>query len=309
MKSSFALFATVAAEPTFQEWAAQYGFNNDDSVMEQKYHANVAEIERLNAEDNGATFGVNQFSGMTAKEFEATYLNYKPEEQGLHNSDLPEIEVNYTEPEVGDQDWEVSPVKDQGSCGSCWAFGAVAGLEGQAIHVLGRHDILSEQQVGDCTSSNICGGGVAYTAYGKLKNKDLYTSASYPYTARSGSCRTGTASGVQLTGYSRPASPLTDSQLASALDQYPQVVAVGASSWQSYKSGILKASTSCSLNHQVYATGYGSNFFKVKNSWGPSWGENGFIRLVRTTDGCGTSGILAHQPYYPNVIATGSMEV
>ena len=302
MKTTFALFTAVAAEPTFQEWAAQYGFNGDDAVMEQKYDANVAEIEKLNAEDNGATFGVNQFSGLTDEEFEATYLNYKPDEEGIHNSDLPVFEVDYSEPEVGDQDWEVSPIKDQGSCGSCWAFGAVAGLEGQAIHVLGRTDILSEQQVGDCTSSAMCSGGRADTAYGKLKNKDLYTLASYPYKAKNGRCTTGTASGVQLTGFTKQAGQLTDSQLASALDKYPQVVAVGASSWKSYKSGILKGSTSCSLNHQVYATGYGTDFFKIKNSWGESFGENGFIRIARTTAGCGTSGVLKDGAHYPNVV-------
>merc|ERR1712134_251127 len=99
----------------------------------------------------------------------------------------------------------------------------------------------------------------------------------------------------------------TDSALASALDANPLVVAVGASSWSSYGGGVYSGSTSCSLNHQVYATGFDSTTFKVKNSWGKNWGESGYIRLARTSSGCGTSGILADGAFYPKM-GTSSVE-
>merc|ERR1711862_886979 len=98
------------------------------------------------------------------------------------------------------------------------------------------------------------------------------------------------------------------SALAAALDGAAQVVAVGASSWSSYSGGVYAGSTSCSLNHQVYLTGYGSDYFKVKNSWGKSWGESGYIRLARTSSGCGTSVILADGAFYPKMGAS-SVEV
>merc|ERR1712187_1052149 len=108
------------------------------------------------------------------------------------------------------------------ACGSCWAFGGVAGLEGSAIRQLGRSDILSEQYVMDCTSSAACNGGRADSAYPKLYGQPLYTASSYPYTARNGNCHTGTDSGVRISSLTRsfPRSG-TDSQLASALDSNP----------------------------------------------------------------------------------------
>jgi len=300
MKVFTGLVVAVAAHPTFEEWAAEYGFNGADDVMKTKYEANLKLIDEMNAADNGATFAVNKFSGMSPEEFEQTMLNFKPEQSILNTSGLPVVEVDYSlTTAVGAKEWTVSPVKDQGSCGSCWAFGAVAGLEGEAIRQLSRNDILSEQYVMDCTSSAACSGGRADSAYPKLYGKELYTLASYPYTASNGNCHTGTDSGLRITSFTKAAGPLKDSALAAALDGAAQVIAVGASSWSSYSGGIYAGSTSCSLNHQVYLTGYDTDYFKVKNSWGKSWGESGYIRLKRTDSGCGTSGILSDGAFFP----------
>merc|ERR1711862_845049 len=99
--------------------------------------------------------------------------------------------------------------------------------------------------------------------------------------------KTGTASGVRITGYSTVTK--SDSGLASALNNGAVTVLVYAdSSFQHYSSGVLSSPpTTCSLNHAVLATGYGSNYWKIKNSWGSSWGEAGYIRFERTTAGCG----------------------
>merc|ERR1712083_1046926 len=125
--------------------------------------------------------------------------------------------------------------------------------------------------------------------------KPIYTTSSYAYTARDGSCKSGTASGVTVSGYSRVSK--SDSALASALNQGAVTVLVYAdSAFQSYRSGILTATTTCNLNHAVLATGYGSNFWKIKNSWGTGWGEAGYIRFSRTTSGCGSYGMFYDYP-------------
>lgn len=252
---------------------------------------------------------VNQFSDWTEQEFVDRML--MKEFKSLLNTTLTGVPVVDEVPanlQLGDKQWTVSPVKDQGACGSCWAFGAVAGMEGSAKKDLGSSAILSEQYVMDCTSgSGACNGGRADSAYPKLYGKELYTESSYPYTARGGSCKsTGKDSGLRISDFTRsfPSSG-SDSQLASALDSNPLVVAVGASSWSSYGGGVYTGSTACSLNHQVYATGYDSESISVKNSWGTSWGESGYIRLKRTDSGCGTSGILSDGGFYPKMSQDG----
>lgn len=301
------------AFPTFAAYAAAWGktYNGDEASMREGiYNAKIAEFTEHNAKyDRGEETwfkAVNQFTDWSDEEFE-TMLDF----QAGVESDIPMFEAPALESEsdATDKQWTVSPVKDQGSCGSCWAFGGVAGLEGSAIQQLGRNDILSEQYVMDCTSSAACSGGRADSAYPKLYGQPLYTAASYPYKARNGQCTTGTDSGLRVSGLTRSyAKNGGDAAIAKALDSNPLVVAVGASAWSSYGGGVYSGSTSCSLNHQVYATGYDSSSIKVKNSWGSSWGESGYIRLARTDSGCGTSGILADGGFYPTM-GTSSVEV
>jgi len=268
--------------------------NGADDTMKSKYNANVQEIDELNAADNGGTFAVNQFSGLNFDEFSAEYLTAEESVE----SDMPVLEtMAETEVTMSAVDWSVTPVKDQGSCGSCWAFGTLGNVE--HLHKLktGKTVSLSEQQLVDCsTANNGCSGGRPDRAVDYLSGKSIYTTSSYPYRGTDGSCRSGTASGVTVNGYSRVGK--SDSALASALEGSAITVMVYAdSSFQHYSSGILtNPPTTCSLNHAVLATGYGSNFFKIKNSWGSSWGEGGFIRFARTTSGCGPYGIVYDYP-------------
>jgi hypothetical protein len=304
--------------PTFAAYAATFGktYNSNDewSTRQAIYESKIVDFEAHNAlyESGEETWftAVNQFTDWTDDEFVSAMLNFEPS-QSITNSSIPVLE-DYSDSlkaEVGDKQWSVSPVKDQGGCGSCWAFGAVAGMEGSAKIKLGSSATLSEQYVMDCTSSAACSGGRADSAYPQLYGKALYTQSSYPYTARNGNCHTGTDSGLRISSLTRSfAKSGSDSELAAALDSNPLVVAVGASSWSSYGGGVYSGSTSCSLNHQVYATGYDSSSIKVKNSWGSSWGESGYIRLARTTSGGGTSGIRCDGGFYPTM-SGGSVEV
>jgi len=308
MKSVAAFVAVAAAHPDFKEWAAEYGIvTNGHDGMEEKYAANLVEIDRLNAEDNGGTFAVNQFSGMTFEEFAAKMLTAQPagEMEWPHLGELVVQNVS-----MNAVDWSVTPVKNQGSCGSCWAFGTIGAIE--AIHKknTGATVSLSEQQLVDCSTQNSgCNGGRPDWAMTYLKGKSIYTTASYPYKAVDGTCKSGTPSGVTISGYSTVTK--SDSGLASALGSSAVTVMVYAdSSFQHYSSGILSnPPTTCSLNHAVLATGYGSNFWKIKNSWGTSWGESGYIRFARTSSGCGPYGLFYDTPTVPTGTTTSTVQV
>lgn len=152
--------------------------------------------------------------------------------------------------------------------------------------------ILSEQQLVDCSKANNgCGGGSQESAMSYLANKDIYTSSSYPYKAVDGSCHSGSPSGITIAGYTH--TEQSDSGLASALAESAFTVSIGVETkFRHYSSGVLSgAPTTCSHNHAVTLTGMTDQYFKIKNSWGSSWGENGYIRFERSTSGCGPFGI------------------
>jgi cathepsin L len=310
--------ALESAHPSFEEWAEQYGFNGEDDAMRSKYNANLAEIDRLNAADNGATFAVNQFAGMTFEEFEATYLtNTEPE---FHNVDPTKVPVTYLEEDplaasVESIDWVskggVTPVKDQGGCGSCWAFSTMASVE--SVHKINSGQIanLAEQQLVDCnTGSNSgCQGGSATSALQWLVSNPACTSASYPYRAVQGSCTSCSAANVAVGGVNLVTSR-SESALASALNGSPASVSVYAdSAWQHYSSGVLQASATCSHNHAVLAVGYTEDSWKIKNSWGSSYGESGYIRIAKGLGGCGASGIVTSSPRIPTGVNLESVAV
>jgi len=298
--------ATASAHLSFEEWAAQYGINGADDSMKSKYNANLAVIDGLNEADSGATFAVNQFSGMSFEEFAAAYLTDSEPES--HNVDPTKVNVNYLEEDANvaaSIDWVakggVTPVKDQGQCGSCWAFSTMAAVE--AVHKIktSKNVDLSEQQLVDCnTNGNSgCSGGSATTALQWLESNPACTTASYSYKATEGTCKSCTSAGVTVTGVNLVTSR-SESALASALNGSPASVSVNAdSSWQHYSSGILTTPTTCSHNHAVLAVGYTSDAWKIKNSWGSSFGESGFIRIAKGLSGCGASGIVTSSARIP----------
>jgi len=311
------IVGAAATQPSFEEWAAAFGFNSADDELKTKYTANLAEIERLNAADNGATFAVNQFSGMTFDEFSAMYLtNSEPENHMVDNTTIP---VTYLEEDplaatVTDIDWVskggVTPVKDQGACGSCWAFSTMASVE--SVHRINSGSIanLAEQQLVDCNTGNsACDGGSATSALQWLVDTPPCTTSSYPYTARQGSCKSCTKSNVRIGGVNLVSSR-SESALASAVSSSPASVSVYAdSAWQHYSSGVLAAASTCSHNHAVLAVGYTSSAWKIKNSWGTSWGESGYIRITKGLGGCGASGIVTSSARIPTQVSVEAVSV
>jgi len=223
-------------------------------------------------------------------------------------------------------DWstkgKVTPVKDQGQCGSCWSFSATGALEGAYAIKYNSLASFSEQNFVDCDNRSNggkdmgCNGGLMDNAFAwAKKNGGVCTEADYPYTSgttrKSGTCNQSSCSVVPNVAPKSFTDVQTNSvtALKSALAQQPVSVAIEAdqSAFQLYKSGVFTGKCGTNLDHGVLAVGYGtesgSEYFLVKNSWGDSWGDGGYIKLAITgiTQPEGQCGILAGPPSYPNL--------
>jgi len=290
-----------AVTDAFGRFMKEYG-KSYDSVEEYAkrlgvFAENMERVAKMNAEHvliNGeAVFGVTKFSDLTPEEFKATYLTYRPSNRTRNVKD-PVIEG----PIANDIDWvskgAVTPVKDQGRCGSCWAFSATAAIESYA-KLSGKYglEVLSAQQINSCDKRDGgCNGGNTETAYEYVKGAGgIERNSDYPYTSgggSTGSCKFQSSKiAVTISGYHSVSRG--ESALKNALNEGPASLCLAASSWQTYRGGIL-ARCDNQVDHCVQGTGYsGSSYWRIRNSWGTSWGESGFIRLAQGSDLCRVS--------------------
>lgn len=231
--------------------------------------------------------GINQFSDMLPEEFKQIMLsnmNTTDFDSSIDSIYLPhDIEL------PNEVDWRgrgaVSAVKNQGSCGSCWAFSAAGALEGQHFIRTKKLIPLSEQNLMDCSgryNNHGCHGGWPSAALRYVQdNHGIDTESAYPYEGHVGYCRyRRTAIGATVSAVERV--PRNEEALAHALaEKGPVSVCVDASKFQHYRGGIF-SDRSCGrhVNHCVLAVGYGHDFWIIKNSWG-GWGEHGYMRLAR----------------------------
>jgi len=235
--------------------------------------------------------GVNQFSDLTDEEFRKTYT------PGLvnltaffENSGLPLMTLNLGQSPPASKDWvaekRVSGVKDQGQCGSCYAFATCAALE-SAVAIKGNSATLldlAEQEMVDCSQNNGCNGGFWYDSFDYMKS-GIRNEADYKYTAKAGSCdntKKSKASAASVKAYALTKEN-DDTAMRSAMNTYgPLAVAVTTENWSSYRSGVFSSCGTKGVDHAVLLTGYNANQYTIKNSWGAGWGESGYIRLART---------------------------
>jgi len=296
-----------AMDIMWNSWSSEHSQNGAGD--RKAFEANVRQIIETNREADGFLLGVNKFAGMTPEEFSQLNGYKQPKSReaptlGLHKysgAPLPES-VDWSEQGA------VTPVKDQGQCGGCWAFSTTGALEGRAQLAKGNLVSLSEQQFIDCdTKSNGgCQGGFMDDAFKYAEGADICTEDSYPYTGVDGSCHaTGCTVALaqgEVTGYIDVEA--NEDALAEAVSQGPVSVAVDATkNFQLYSGGVMSFRCNGRLDHAILVVGYGvdngKKYWKVKNSWGTSWGEQGFLRMQKGKGAKGECGILTGPPSYP----------
>jgi len=196
----------------------------------------------------------------------------------------------------------LTPVKNQGSCGSCWAFSTTESIESDvALELKKAAPILSPQDVVSCTpnpdhcgGTGGCNGATAELGISYVAASGICLESQWPYTATTGSCTNASAQhapAYKVSGYVKLTTNSYDA-LYNALNLQPISVSVDASTWSVYKSGVFNCTSSTlDIDHAVQAVGYGHDatsnldYWIVRNSWGVSWGEQGYIRLLRHSDG------------------------
>lgn len=313
--------------PFAKEWA-QFKDENNKEYENAKVEAdrrkvfsqNMKTIEMHNyLHEKGLqsyTLGVNAFADLTSEEFVKVMNGLLPRNHSLATMDhttymSPAMPV--TVPDT--VDWRdhgyVTPVKNQGACGSCWSFSSTGALEGQHFRQTGKLVSLSEQNLVDCSvkwGNNGCNGGLMDYAFQYIKDNDgIDTEDSYPYEAKDDTCHYKKKyAGATDAGYVDVPSGAEDKLKEAIATVGPISVAIDAShqSFQLYQSGVYvePECSSSELDHGVLAVGYGTengdDYWLVKNSWGPGWGDEGYIKMARNKDNqCG----VATQASYPQV--------
>lgn len=294
------LACSVTAAQDFESWKAfnakSYTSSEEEALRKGIFDANVMKINEFNALGAEYSMDVNQFADLTADEFHARYSSGYRESKNLR------MQKEYSTPKAPAfgalptaVDWRkhgaVTPVKNQGNCGSCWAFSTTGSTEG--AHKLATQQLvsLSEQELVDCSQAEGnqgCNGGLMDQAFQYIiTNGGICSEASYPYLGVDGTCQTTCTKVATISSFTN-VTPKNDTAMELAVIQQPISIAIEAdqSSFQFYSKGVLTGACGTNLDHGVLAVGFnhtigGAEYWIVKNSWGNTWGMGGYVLLGR----------------------------
>lgn len=294
-----------------------------NSSEKKIFESNLADITSHNSKSSTYKKGVNKFTDRTPTEVRKVLGYHKGVGKYLQNAKVESRmtlkDVHTQKPATFSQDidWRkagiVSNVKDQGQCGSCWSFASSQSIESAWAQATGQLHVLSEQNILDCTpnprhcgGTGGCGGGTAELAFARMVESGIASEWTYPYTSYFGKDSTckydpkTTVPVANVTGYVKLTTNNYD-ELFAAIQRGPVAISVDASSWSQYESGVFDGcnQTNPEINHAVQLVGIGTDpalgpYWLVRNSWSPSWGEDGYVRIRRTDSEQSRCGIDDH---------------
>merc|ERR1719329_315526 len=334
----------------YEQWMTEYGIAENSAEAEATFNANLAGIKEHNAANSDFWLEPNKFMAMNREQF-ASFVKGRSSTGSLFQGTLEKADLDFSD--VPDsKDWRdvdgvVSDVKDQGGCGSCWAFSAVETLESHLSIATGSASPkLSPQQIVSCSpnpqhcgGTGGCDGSTQPLAFDYTKTAGITTEASYPYTGRTGTCDTSKIQPVAFNdGYAELTTNNYTELVTAAGTKGPIAISIAAGgfTFQFYGGGVLSSCNDYVMDHAVQLVGYGTDsgkdYWLVRNSWG-NWGEKGYIRMQRYGEGsepcgldkspqdgdacegdtdprtyCGECGILSSSSY-PTGMRTASVEV
>jgi cathepsin L len=290
------------------EFGKAYHTPAEYKLHKQVFQQNLARIIAHNRHGKSWRAAVNKFTDMTDEE-SSRYRGYnlgmaaalKAERPlaklpHVHLKDLPEsVDWRTVTPPI------VTDVKDQGGCGSCWAFATTEQIECAVAQAGSGLLVLSPQNVVDCTpnpkqcgGSGGCNGATAELGMGYVRDWGISLDSVYPYTAQTGTCQNQTMpKAATIKSFVKLPENDYNALMVAIATQGPIAISVAAGAWNSYGGGVFQCdSTQVDIDHAVQLVGYGTDpdpsagdYWIVRNSWGAGWGENGYIRIERHSDG------------------------
>jgi hypothetical protein len=292
-KKTFKLLSVDTGVVSWNQWKQKYGVSfgtdSEDNYRKTVFESTKAIIGDAKYQSQSFTLGLNEFAATTRAEFKAQKLGFKRPSNKVSTG--PKLTwKNASRPDTYDarDDKLVTDVKNQGSCGSCWAFSTVGAIEG-AYAKAGKGLIqFSEQQIVDCdTDARVhdgnqgCNGGLPETGLKYVETHPIETEDQYKYTGRDATCHDEKATNSGKIDGSQKINESAEDMRQALYEHGAVSVGIEADSpvFQFYMGGVIRGFCGENLDHGVTVIGYGADYFIVKNSWGPSWGKSGFVNI------------------------------